>query len=189
MSDPRNVWQNLNTKGTAMSANDVRAKAQKMADEIRRDTTIAFVIAGAMTLAGGAALYQEHETAARVITGLAILMVWLGVWRTAVRRRSQVSEADPTVCLQFYRHELQRRRDYFAKPPWILVFAVILALLQFVAVARRLNAATADLWRYPIALVVLALIALPFWKREARKFQRELNELNKFEADRSEPNL
>jgi hypothetical protein len=134
MSDPRNVWQSLSTKGAVMSAVEVRAKVQKMEAELRRDTTIAVGIAVAVTLAGGAALFQAHEPAARIFLSIAILLIWIGAWRTAARRRVRSSEAHSASGLEFYRHELQRRRDYFTKPPWILAFALVLALIEIFAV-------------------------------------------------------
>jgi hypothetical protein len=185
MSDPRDIWQNLNTKGRTMSANEVRAKAQRLESEIRRDTVIGFVLASVITLAGlvGLTNLQQLEPGGRIIIGIAVILVWFGAWRSTVRNKGRLSEADSRSCLEFYRHEVQRRRDHFAKPPWILIFALVLALFQFFVVARRFNGISGDLLRYPFALVVLTLIVVPIWKRQARKFQSELDALSKFENE------
>jgi len=166
-----------------MSANAVRAKAKRLESDIRRDTLIGLVLASVITLAGLIALTNVHqlEPGGRVIIGIAVILVWFGACRETVRKKSRVSEADSRSCLEFYRHEIQRRRDHFAKPPWILIFALLLALFQFFAVARRFNGISGDLLRYPFALVVLTVIVVPIWKRQARKFQSELDELSKFE--------
>ena len=166
-----------------MSAAEVRAKAQKLEAEIRRDTLIGFVIASAMTLAGLIALatLRQAEPVARVIIALVVIVVWVGAWRTTVRVKSRLAEASTSTCLEFYRSELRRRRDYFARPPWFILFNILLAVVLFLAAARRFNPSAGNLLPYPLALLVLILVFLPLWKREARKFQRELDALEGFE--------
>lgn len=182
MTDPRNIWQNLTTKGARMSAAEIRVKARKLEAEIRRDTIIGMVFASAITAGGliGLAVLRQAEPAARIIIAIVVLLVWLAAWLTTVRNRNRLSEAEFMTCLEFYRRELQRRRDYFAKGPWFLVMIVLLALVQFLAVARASGAGLADLMAFPVALAVLMLVAIPLWKRQARRFQRELDELDKF---------
>ena len=167
-----------------MSAAEVRAKAQKFEVEIRRDTIVGLILASAITMAGLIGVMRpQAEPAARIIMVVVVTLVWFGAWRNTVRNRNRLSGARVTTCLEFYRQELQRRRDYFAKPPWFLVFVILIALIQFFAVARRFNADTGDLLRYPVALAVLTLIAVPLWRRQAGKFQQELNELDKFKSE------
>ena len=185
MNDPRDTWRDLNTKGGTVSAAEVRAKAQKLEAEIRRDTLIGFVFASAMTLAGLIALatLRQAEPIARIIIGLVVILIWFGAWRTTLRNKSRVVEANASTCLEFYRSELQRRRDYFARPPWFLLFNILLAVVLFLAVARQFNPTAGDLLPYPLALVGLLLVFLPLWKREARRFQRELDELERFREE------
>lgn len=170
-----------------MSAAEVRAKAQKLEAEIRRDTLIGFVIASAVTLAGLIALATLRQAEpTRVIIAMVVIVVWVGAWRTTVRNKSRLAEANTSTCLEFYRSELQRRRDYFARPPWFLLFNILLAVVLFLAAARRFNPSAGNLLPYPLALVVLTLVVLPLRKRESRKFQRELDALEGFEkSDRS----
>ena len=170
-----------------MSASEIRIRALRLEKEIRRDTLLGFALASVITAAGliGLTTVHEMEPFGRIIIGIAVILVWFGAWRTTMRNKSRLSAADSRSCMEFYRHEVQRRRDYFARPPWILIFAVVLALFQFFAVARRFNGITADLLRYPFALLVLCLIFVPLWKRQGRKFQSELDELKKFESDGS----
>jgi hypothetical protein len=112
MNDPRNIRRDLNTKGATMSAAEVRAKAQKLEAEIRRDTLIDFVIASVMTFAGLIALatFRQAEPLARVIIGLVVILVRLGAWLITARNKNRLAEADASTCLEFYRSELQRRR-------------------------------------------------------------------------------
>jgi membrane protein YdbS with pleckstrin-like domain len=184
MSDPRNVWKNLNTKGRVMSSAEVRIKAQKIEREIRRDTTIFLVLACAFAVFAGIAMFQERGGPPRIITGFAVVLMGLGVWRTLARRK-RLSAARSMTCLEFCRNELRRRRDYFAKTPWGLIFAVLVALFLFQVSAHNVHASPGILRPFLAALLVLASIALPLWRREARKFQRELDELEKFDRNDS----
>ena len=181
----KNVWQNLETKGGKMSAAEVRSKAEKLGAEIRRDTIFSFVFASALTLVGlvGLAILPQLEPAARIIIGISVSFTWYGAYRTSVRRKELTLPAEPALatCIEFYRTELQRRRDYFLKLPWFMVFVILLALFLFVVAISRFNPSARDLFLFPGVLVLLLILALFFWKREGRRFQHELNALDTFE--------
>ena len=166
-----------------MSAAEVRAKAEKLESEIRRETIIGFVFASVITLAGliGLATLRQAAPIVKVIIALVVILVWFGAWRTTVRTRSRLSQAELTTCLDFYRRELQRRRAAAVKAPRVLLVTVAIAVVQFLVVVRRYNPATGDWLPYPFALVGVVLIALPLWRRKARTLQHELDDLNKFE--------
>src|SRR5438132_7360902 len=149
MNDPKGIWQSLDTKGAKMSAAEIRAKAGKLEAEIRRDTIIGFIFTSTITLFGliGLVTLRQAEPAARIIIAIVVMIVWAGAYWTSVRNKKRLADVQLVTCLEFYRRELQRRRDSFAKPPWILAFVILVALVQFLALARGFNAATGDLLR------------------------------------------
>jgi len=166
-----------------MSSMEVRAKAEKLAAEIRRDTIVGLIFTSLLTLIGliGLAVLPQAGPAERIIVTIAVAILWLGAYRTS-RRPSLPSGAQFATCLAFYRRELEKRRNYSAKP-WLFGIVILVALLQFLIVMRGFNPSVRDLLSYPAALVLLLLVAVPLWRRQARKFQRELDALDKFDRE------
>ena len=130
-SDPKIVWQNLETEGERMSAQEVRMKAEKLAMEIRRDTIVGFAFASAIITASLIALWlrlPEADWPERIIVTIIAILVWSGALRSnatmdMLNRRRVPEDLQFATCLDFYRRELQLRRDYFRKarglsPAW-----------------------------------------------------------------------
>jgi hypothetical protein len=183
MNDPKSVWQNLSTKGEKMSAVDVRIKAEKLDAENRRDTILGFAVATVLTLIGlmGLATLEEAGPAERLIVAIAVSLLWFGAYRTSVRRRGLAADASFAACIEFYRKEVERRRNYFRAQPWGFLVVMIIALLQFVIVMRPYKPSARDLLMYPIVIIGLLLGVLPYWIRQKRRFQREMDALDAFE--------
>ena len=183
--DPKSVWQNQETRGETMSAREVCAKAQKIDAENRRDVNIGFTVALVLTLFGlyGLATVPSAGVVEARMVFVLLLCVWFGAWRST-KARTLATGAEPTACVDFYRKELERRRDYYARPPWLLLALIIFAFLQFVFLAFRFGRpGITDLLLYPIMITVVVLVSWPLWRRQARKFQRELDALDAFEKD------
>jgi|SRR5215831_5645330 len=182
-NDPKNIWGNLNTKGEKMSSTEVRAKAEKLAAEIRRDTIIGLAFTSLLTLIGliGIAVLPQAGMPERIIVTIAVAILWLGAYRTSTRPRLS-SGAQFATCVAFYRRELERRRNYFAKP-WLFAIIILIAIIQFLFVMRGFNPSASDLLSFPAALLLLVLIVVPLWRRQARRFQRELDSLDTFERE------
>ena len=166
-----------------MSSAEVRAKAEKLAAEIRRDTIIGLVFTSLLTLIGliGLAVLPQAGMPERIIVTIAVAILWLGAYRTSTRPRLS-SDLQFTTCVAFYRRELERRRNSFAKP-WFYAIIILIALVNFLFVMRGFNPSARDLLSFPAALLLLVLIAVPLWRRQARRFQRELDALDAFERE------
>src|SRR5262245_27522202 len=65
--------------------------------------------------------------AERIIVTSAVAILWLGSYRTSTRPRLP-SGAQFATCVAFYRRELERRRNYFAKP-WLFGIVILIALV------------------------------------------------------------
>jgi hypothetical protein len=182
-NDPKSIWRNLETKGEKMSSMEVRAKAEKLAAEIRRDTIIGLVFTSVLTLIGllALAVLPQAGPAPWIIVTIAVSILWIGAYRTSTRPKLP-SGAQFATCVAFYRRELERRRHYFAKP-WLFGILILIALVQFLIVMKRFNPSARDLLSYPAALLLLVLAAFPLWRRQARRFQRELDALDAFERE------
>jgi hypothetical protein len=186
-SDPKIVWQNLRTEGETMSAQEVRMKAEKLALEIRRDTIAGFAFASALTIASMIALWFRLPEAGwpeRIIVTIIAVLLWSGAFRNDIlNRRRLPQDLQIATCLEFYRRELQLRRDYFRKAPWIIGTVMLIAIVLYVTAILPLNPALSDLLLYPFALLLLILIALLLWRRQVRRLQAELDALDRFQGD------
>ena len=183
INDPKSIWRNLQTKGEKMSSMEVRANAEKLAAEIRRDTIVGLFFTSLLILIGliGLALLPQAGLPQRIIVTIAVVVLWLGAYRTS-RRPGLLSGAEFATCVAFYRRELERRRSKSAKP-WLFGIVILIALVQFLIVMRGFNPSARDLLSYPAALLLLVLIAVPLWRRQVRRFQRELDALDAFERE------
>lgn len=185
-NDAKLIWKGQKTEGKTMLAQEIRRKAQRLDASNRRDITIGLIVALMLTVFGvvGLLTLQRLEPTARIIIAIVLLLLWGGAWYNNRRKsRALAVDADLAASLAFYRRELERRRDYFAKPPWILIVLVIFAFLQFLLVAKQWSPAMKELLPYPIALIVCFAVFVPLWRRQARKFQHELDTLKDFEAN------
>src|SRR5262249_43363801 len=119
-NDPKIIWKSQKTGGGTMSAREIRRKAQRLDAENRRDITIGFMVALVLTVFGvvGLVTLQRLEPAARIMIALVLFLLWGGAWFNSRRKpRALAVDAELAASLAFYRRELERRRDYFAKPP------------------------------------------------------------------------
>jgi len=48
---------------------------------------------------------------------------------------------------------------------------------------RGFNPSASDLLSFPAELLLMVLIVVPLWRRQARRFQRELDALDAFERE------
>jgi hypothetical protein len=60
---------------------------------------------------------------------------------------------------------------------------ILIAVVQFLIVMRGFDPSARDLLSYPTALLLLVLVAVPLWRRQVRRFQRELDALDAFERE------
>ena len=166
-----------------MSAMEIRARAEKLSAEIRRDIIVGLVFTSLMTLIGliGLAVLPHAGPPERIIVTIVVVLLWFGAYRTSMRPRLP-SGAQFATCVAFYRRELERRRKYFAKP-WLFGIVILIALAQFLIVMKGFHPSGRDLISYPAALLLLVIVAVPLWRRQARRFQRELEALDAFERE------
>lgn len=187
--DPKQVWQNLKTQGGKMSAQEIRAKAERFDKQMRLDLTGGIVAVSVLTVWAlfGLATVREAPAEICAVLVVAVILGWIAVLIQHQRRsRNLPDDAPLTTCLQFYRREVQRRHDHFAKTPWLFLAIIAAAGLQYGIVIRGYNPSPLNAFLYPAILVLLAFaVVLPLWRREARKLRREIDALDAFERDES----
>jgi len=100
--------------------------------------------------------------------------------KALTRLLTATPEAGGTSCIQYYRAELERKRD-FHRGTWFWSRLLIFLpgpLLFCVGFAQAHPEIATFIWLEFAALLILAVIAVPLNLRLARKFQRRIDALN-----------
>ena len=192
--DLKDIWQNQETERTTMTVEEVRLNARKFLLRKQRDLIArsAFVILAAVSF--GIFLINARFTSLRFLAGLitALLLtstVW-SLFRVYQRSRGTWSSviagpnAAMTSCLEFYRSELERNREYARQPAWQLVSVlVIIAWMTRDALMRN----SSDPFRVLLPYVLLAaagmIVLVAVRKFQTRRLQDDIDALHVFENE------
>lgn len=190
--DPQKIWQNQSTEPLKMSANDLRRKAVKAQSKARFAvlfTIVMAIIFGVFFFAWS--ITRVYAMLAR--TGFALVSLCMIYAAYHVYKwtwpGNLPEEAPINTCLEFYRRELERQRDY--RHRWWRSGLPILTLLGVVMAAVGTGARNAPP-HHPLVNALPFLLALAVWvvaflllrKKHGREnLQREIEELRAFERE------
>jgi hypothetical protein len=185
--DPRSIWQNQKTEPVNMSLQLIRRQARKFQTASRMRVLTLCAMALLLFVAGVWGLAKTHETVPRV--GWGLLIAWaLYVPYQAHKRiwpRKFAGDAPLTTCVQFYRTELMRRRDYLLHVwRWFLgPLFVGIGVIVVPAVIKALGNPQLLLKAAPFftLLAIWLVIFFPLRRREQRELQEEIDELDAFQ--------
>ncbi len=192
--DVRNVWQNQNVGSFRMTPDEIRRKIEQFDRKIRKRNFIAYaacfiVIAyfGCFFFFFFPNLIQRIGSILTVLgTGYLVYQVRLNQLqkRAAVITGAKMGNA---VSVEFYRAELQRQRDFhcgiwlwsrlliFAPGPLVFILGFEIAHPELATIIRAEGA----------AILFLAALAVPLNLRLARKYQKQIDELESLQREES----
>jgi hypothetical protein len=189
MNDPRNIWQNQPKEPFKMSVDEMRLRAQRFQTKARIQVVYSIMAGLSMCVFFAWNSVRSHEVLSRV--GFGVLSVWgiyaayqayKWIWPSNVR-----PDAPVRTSLEFYRSELERRRDYrlhvWRRSGFTFCF-VGLGLALAPAFIAALDNPRVLLNGLPF-FVLLAIWFVAFFygkKRGRNKLQQEIDELRGFEA-------
>jgi len=176
IEDARGIWQSQASVVTHMSADDMRARANRWNRDFSSTNWIAFVCAGLFVLFFGWMLVVAHTTLQRVgaLVGIAAAayLVRLGM-RIADRRWND----EGATCVRAYKAQLERRRQAdVGSARTILMVMTGCALLS----------GPGDWFAWTLQAAVqlgTGLVAYTYITRQARRFQKRIDELTSLEGD------
>jgi hypothetical protein len=188
--DPQKIWQEQPMEATKMSLEEIRRKARKLHAKGRLKALTAIVIGIALCGVFAGASAKAQYLVLRI--GWGVLSLWglYGAYQAYkwIWPGSLAQDATLATSLDFYRRELERRRDYGRhiwrrSGLWLcfvgLAFVVLPALIAALKSPRLLvNAVT--------FFVLLATWFVAFFfirKRDQRNLQREIDELTALETE------
>jgi hypothetical protein len=184
MNDPRRIWQDQPTEVMKMSLDEVRRRAQKL--ELRdRLSTLASIVIGFF-------LFFLCIWFARIGAGLAPRIGWamLSLWALYYVYQAYkwvwpgrlAADATFSTSLEFYRKELERKRDY-GRHIWRragltfcfagLAFVVIPALVEVLKKPRL----PLNLVPFFALLVIWSVVFFSMRRRRQRNLQKEIDDL------------
>lgn len=190
VKDPQEIWQNQPTEASKMSVTDLRRKALERHSK-DRFTALFTIIAGIVFCVFFAwSFARTHEMLARM--GLALLSLCMIYAAYHVYKwtwpGNLPEEAPINTCLEFYRRELERQRDYSHR--WWKSGLPVLTLLGVVMAAVGTGARNAPPRPLRNALpffLTLAIWAVAFFvmkkKLGRESLQKEIEELRAFETE------
>jgi hypothetical protein len=185
--DPRNVWQNQPVEVYQMSADLIRGRAQRRYQQLllqaRASIALGFVLCGLFAFSAA----KAHALLPR--TGWAIVSLWCAwfayhAYRWFWPERLAV-DAPFGTSLEFYRRELERRRDYL-RHGWRragLIFCFLgLGLVVLPPIVRSPGLA-ANAVPFFIILTVWFVAYFRLRAGGRRKLEQEIEELRAFERE------
>jgi hypothetical protein len=191
MNDPRSVWQNQLKEPFKMSADEMRLRARRF--QMKARLTAVFTITTALLVCAFFAwsFVRTHELVPRL--GYALISL-CGIFMAYSTYRwvwpsNLPADAPVSTSLEFYRSELERRRDY-RRHIWrrtgLTYLFIGLAMVIVPALIAAFGAPRLFLNMVPFFLL-LSLWFVLFSrgkKRGQQKLQQEIDELHAFERDR-----
>jgi hypothetical protein len=190
MKDPQELWQNQPTEPLKMSATDLRRKALETQSKARFAAVSTIIIGIVLCVFFAWSFARAHEMLARMGWGLLSLCgiyaayhAYKWIWPGTLPE-----EAPIHTCLEFYRRELERQRDYNRR--WWRSGLPFFLLLGMVMAAAGTGARNVP--PHPLLTALPFFLALAIWvvaflllrkKHGPKILQREIEELRAFERE------
>ena len=173
-----------------MSASDLRRKALDRQSKARFEALSTIIFGIILCIVFAWSFARAHEMLARMGWGLlslcgiyAAFHAYKWIWP-----RNLPEEAPISICLEFYRRELERRRDNTRR--WLksgLPFFLLLGMVMAAVGTGARNAPPHPILNALPFFLVLAIWAVAFLlmrkKQERQNLQREIEELRAFERE------
>lgn len=190
MSDPKKIWQDQPTEPIKMSLEEIRRKARKFQAKGRLKVLAAMVIGPFVCVASAHMAAGVQDVVPRI--GWGVLSLWglYGAYATYkwIWPRRLAEDATLSTSLDFYRSELERRRDYerhiWRRSGLTFCFAgVALALIPELIPALETPRLLLNAAPFFVLLVIWFVLFFFIRKRNRLKLQREIDELNALERN------
>jgi len=188
MNDPRTVWQNQPKETFKMSADEMRFRARRFQMKARLKVVYFITIGISICVFFAWNCIKANEVLSRM--GFGLLSVW-GIYAGYQAYKwiwpsSLPPDAPVSTSLEFYRSELERRRDY-ERHVWrrsgltFCFLGLALALAPALIASRHNPGLLVNALPFFVLLVLWFVIFFSQKKRSQHKLQQEIDELRTFE--------
>ncbi|HEY7337693.1 MAG TPA: hypothetical protein VH639_22565 [Bryobacteraceae bacterium] len=190
VKDPQKIWQSQATEPFKMSANELRYRALQRQSKARLEARSSVIIGLVLSVFFAWTFTMAHTVLAR--TGWVLLSLW-GIYAAYHAYKwvwpwNLPQDAPISTCLEFYRRELERRRDHLRRRWWRSGLPFLLLGMAMVIVGTGAQNAPPHplLNALPfILLFAIWAVALVFMNKKLGRenIQQEIEELRKFETE------
>ena len=189
-NDPKTIWQNQPTEPSTMTLVLIRQKVRALHAKTRRELARNVIVPLIMiAFTAMVSLTQAYNSVQIIVFALAF--VWAlagqyflnrGMWSARLP-----GDAALNTSIEFYRHEVQRRRSLFGRVmPWSFG-PILLAIGAYILPILRMGFANHRLFANMIPFLVLLLCwiisVFVLRMRQQRELQREIDGLDEIERE------
>jgi hypothetical protein len=176
------LWQQQTPEGFRLTSEEIHMNLQRLESRVRARTRDGYLVGAFLIVAFSTWAFVESDLLMRLGAAATIVAV---AFLTVQVHRSRFGAGDaPQMALpslEYLRNELQRQRD-FHRGKWFWSRLLLLApagLLFFIAFARA-HPEVIRIIRFEIvSFILLTLAAIPLNLRLAKKYQRQIDELDR----------
>jgi hypothetical protein len=176
------LWQQQASDGFSLTSEQIQMNLQRLESIVRTRTRGGYQVCGFLIVAFSAWAFFEHDLlmrigAAAIIVAIAFLA--FQVYRDRFGRADTPQVALPSV--EHLRNELQRQLDFHrGKRLWSRLLLLYPAGFLFLFAFARAHPEVNWIIRFEIAAFILIfLVTIPLNLRIARKYQRQIEELDR----------
>jgi len=182
--DPQKVWQDQPMEAIQMSLQLLRRRAQELQTKSRLAALAWMAIGLVLAIVFAAGLVRTQNLLSRI--GLGVLSIWAlyGVYQVYRRMWPANIAADAawSTSLDFYRKELERRRDYVRdiwrlSVLWLFFIGLALLILPMLIGTRANPRLLLNAIPFFVLLLVWFVAFFFIRKRDRRNLQAEIDEL------------
>lgn len=184
--DMLDLWQSQRGEGFQMTPEDIRERTETMEKKLKLRTRAGLLVCASLIAFLGLWALGSNNLLLRlgaVLTSGALAYL---AWQIQVNRMKPTPGAGmPSV--DFLRVELARQRDFHrGRTFWTRLLFLILSGLLFFAGFAQEHPEVARTIRYEtIAFIILGIAAVPLNLWMARKYQRQIDELDRLQEEPS----
>lgn len=179
-NDLNSLWKELSTTPLELSPDQLRQEAEKLRKGLSRRS----IVGGGAAAIGIASWtlfffvfpnWLQRIGSILTVAGAGFLVVQL-----RMRRASDLPDLGATGCIEYYRAELERQRDFYRGKWfwWRLTIFLPGPLIWIVGFAQAHPELATFIWLEGAAFLILTAVAVPLNLRLARKYQRRIDALD-----------
>jgi hypothetical protein len=180
-NDVIDLWQNQTSEGFRMTQQEIQMKLRAFDAKLRVRTRDAYLAYSFLIVAFSTWAVVENDLLMRLgNAAMIIALAFLGFQAHRNRFRAVQASAIATPTIEHLRSELQRQIDFHrGKRFWSRVLLLTPAGLLFFFAFARAHPEVIAMIRFEIATFIVVMIAaIPLNLRMAKKYQRQIDELD-----------
>lgn len=187
--DMLDLWQSQRGNGFQMTPEDIRKRTELMEKKLRKRTRGGYLVCVSLIVFFALWAVVSNNQLQRLGAVLSIGAMAYMFWqiRTAAMRKPPAGVMGETASVDFLRSELARQVDFHRGWTfWSRMLLFIPSGLLFFAGFAQAHPEVAQTIRYEtIAFVILGLAAIPLNYWLAKKYQRQMDELDRMQEEPS----